>query len=41
MIQDISSTKNIFRLIVNSVCPNIYGHEVVKGLKQEREKKKR
>eukprot|EP00026_Physarum_polycephalum_P003849 Phypoly_transcript_03865.p1 GENE.Phypoly_transcript_03865~~Phypoly_transcript_03865.p1 ORF type:complete len:758 (+),score=108.96 Phypoly_transcript_03865:32-2275(+) len=31
MIQDIAATKNIFRLIVNSVCPSIYGHEVVKA----------
>lgn len=31
MVQDISTTKDNFRLIVNSICPSIYGHEVVKG----------
>ena len=24
---------NIFKLIVNSICPSIYGHELVKGTK--------
>ncbi len=32
MIQDISATKDIFRVIVNSVCPSIFGHEIVKGI---------
>jgi DNA helicase MCM8 len=32
MIQDIAATKDIFRVIVNSVCPSIYGHEIVKGM---------
>jgi len=30
-IQDIGSQPNLFRLIVNSLCPSIYGHELVKG----------
>ena len=31
-ILDISSQKDPFKLIVNSLCPSIYGHELVKGM---------
>jgi DNA helicase MCM8 len=31
-IQEISDEKNVFKLIVNSICPGIYGHEFVKGM---------
>lgn len=30
-IKEISEEKNIFKLIINSICPGIYGHEIVKG----------
>eukprot|EP01117_Protostelium_nocturnum_P012324 TRINITY_DN4538_c0_g1_i1.p1 TRINITY_DN4538_c0_g1~~TRINITY_DN4538_c0_g1_i1.p1 ORF type:complete len:594 (+),score=185.27 TRINITY_DN4538_c0_g1_i1:244-1782(+) len=30
-IRQISQEKNIFRLITNSICPGIYGHEMVKA----------
>jgi len=30
-IAEICNEKNLFKLIVNSVCPAIYGHELVKG----------
>ena len=30
-IQEISNEPNIFRLIVQSICPGIYGNELVKG----------
>jgi len=30
-IQDIHQQPNLFRLIVNSLCPGIFGHELVKG----------
>ncbi len=32
-IQEISDETNLFRLLVNSLCPGIYGHELVKGRK--------
>jgi DNA helicase MCM8 len=32
-IHHISIEKNVFRLIVNSLCPGIFGHEIVKGSK--------
>lgn len=30
-IQEIQAQKNLFRLIVGSLCPSIYGHEMVKA----------
>ncbi|CAN8203071.1 unnamed protein product [Coccothraustes coccothraustes] len=30
-IQEIQAEENLFRLIVNSLCPAIYGHEIVKA----------
>ncbi|XP_063774666.1 DNA helicase MCM8 isoform X2 [Pseudophryne corroboree] len=30
-IQEIQAQENLFKLIVNSLCPTIYGHEVVKA----------
>lgn len=30
-IREIADQKNLFRLIVNSIAPSIYGHELVKG----------
>ncbi|XP_041418247.1 DNA helicase MCM8 isoform X1 [Xenopus laevis] len=30
-IQEIQSQENLFQLIVNSLCPTIYGHELVKA----------
>ncbi|XP_009862688.1 PREDICTED: DNA helicase MCM8, partial [Apaloderma vittatum] len=30
-VQEIQAEENLFRLIVNSLCPAIYGHEVVKA----------
>jgi len=30
-IQEIAEQKNLFRLVVNSIAPGIYGHELVKG----------
>jgi len=30
-IQDIHQQPNLFRLIVGSLCPGIFGHELVKG----------
>ncbi|XP_011706084.1 PREDICTED: DNA helicase MCM8-like, partial [Wasmannia auropunctata] len=30
-IQDIYKTPNLFALLVHSLCPNIYGHEIVKA----------
>lgn len=30
-IYQIANEKNLFRLLVNSLCPTIYGHEMVKG----------
>ena len=30
-IREIADQKKLFRLIVNSICPPIYGHELVKG----------
>ncbi|KAJ3446597.1 intein-containing DNA helicase mcm8 precursor [Anaeramoeba flamelloides] len=30
-IRDIASDRKVFRLIVNSICPRIFGHEVVKA----------
>jgi DNA helicase MCM8 len=31
-IEEISREPNLFKLLVNSLCPAIYGHEVVKGV---------
>ncbi len=31
MITDIASQENLFSLIVNSLCPTIFGHQLVKG----------
>jgi len=33
IVQEISAENNLFKLIVNSICPSIYGHEMVKGLR--------
>ncbi|KAF1507483.1 DNA helicase MCM8, partial [Megadyptes antipodes antipodes] len=30
-VQEIQAEENLFRLIVNSLCPAIYGHEIVKA----------
>jgi DNA helicase MCM8 len=30
-IRDIASSPNLFELLVSSVCPSIFGHEVVKA----------
>uniref|UniRef100_U3KGL8 DNA helicase MCM8 n=1 Tax=Ficedula albicollis TaxID=59894 RepID=U3KGL8_FICAL len=30
-IQEIQAQENLFKLIVNSLCPSIYGHEIVKA----------
>lgn len=30
-IREIANEKNLFKLIVNSICPGIFGHELVKG----------
>jgi DNA replicative helicase MCM subunit Mcm2 (Cdc46/Mcm family) len=32
LITSICQDEDPFRLIVNSVCPSIYGHELVKGM---------
>lgn len=32
LVQEIAGTKDVFRMIVNSICPAIYGHEIVKGI---------
>jgi len=32
MVYKVATQTNPFRLIVNSLCPSIYGHELVKGL---------
>ena len=32
LINAIASMEDTFKLIVNSICPMIYGHELVKGL---------
>jgi hypothetical protein len=34
MITDIASQDNLFSLIVNSLCPTIFGHQLVKGTVQ-------
>ena len=31
LIQDIANQPHLFRLIVHSICPPIYGHDFVKG----------
>jgi formyltetrahydrofolate synthetase len=31
MIPDIASQENLFSLIANSLCPTIFGHQLVKG----------
>lgn len=30
-IRAIATEREVFRLLVNSMCPGIYGHEIVKG----------
>lgn len=30
-IEEIQSSENLFRLLVQSLCPGIYGHELVKA----------
>jgi DNA helicase MCM8 len=34
-ISDIAHEPDLFTLIVNSICPGIYGHEIVKGIHLE------
>lgn len=31
MISEIAQEPNLFSLLVNSLCPTIYGHQMVKG----------
>lgn len=31
LLQEIHNEKNCWRLLVNSVCPSVYGHEMVKA----------
>ena len=31
LIQDVAQQPNLFRLLVQSLCPPIFGHELVKG----------
>lgn len=31
-VQEIANEQHLFHLIVNSICPAIFGHEVVKGV---------
>lgn len=32
MINDVANMEDTFHLLVNSICPSIYGHEIVKGI---------